>query len=119
MKTSGVNFYGLKNCDTCRKASKALEAAGVDFTYTDVRADGVPEKTLKNWIRVLGPDQLVNRRSTTWRGLTDAEKAGADDAAKLVSLLQANPTLIKRPVLEAGGEIYLGWSEDVKQQFGL
>ncbi|WP_306252906.1 Spx/MgsR family RNA polymerase-binding regulatory protein [Parvularcula sp. IMCC14364] len=111
-----MNFYGLKNCDTCRIAMKELDAAGIAYAYIDVRADGVPAGTLSGWIDQMGADKLVNRRSTTWRNLTEAEKASAEDNAKLLSLLQANPTLIKRPVIEQGAGIYVGWQEYVQSR---
>ena len=72
-----MKFYGLKNCDTCRKALKELEAAGKTFTYIDVRADGVPEAVITGWLEEVGADTLINKRSTTWRGLSDAEKGQA------------------------------------------
>ena len=114
-----MNFYGLKNCDTCRIAMKELDAAGIGYAYIDVRADGVPAGTLSGWIDQMGADKLVNRRSTTWRNLTEAEKASAEDNAKLLSLLQANPTLIKRPVIEQGAEVHLGWAPAIKAAIGL
>ena len=109
-----MKFYGLKNCDTCRKAVKTLEAAGVAFDYVDVRADGVPEAVIAGWLKKAGADLLVNRRSTTWRGLSETEKAGADDPAATAKLLSANPTLIKRPVIETGSDVLVGWTKDVQ-----
>ncbi|MCI5044631.1 MAG: arsenate reductase [Aquisalinus sp.] len=114
-----MKVYGLKNCDTCRKAMKELDAAGVSYEYVDVRADGVPAATLANWIENLEAEKLVNRRSTTWRNLTEAEKAAIDDDANLQKLLQAHPTLIKRPVIEQGTELHLGWSAQTKSALGL
>ena len=108
-----MQVYGLKNCDTCKKAIKALEAAGADFTVTDVRADGVPADLLAAWVGVLGADALVNRRSTTWRGLSDAEKASADGAGA-VALMAQHPTLMKRPVIVAKGAVHVGWTKDVQ-----
>ncbi len=108
-----MQFYGLKTCDTCKKAQKALTEAGMAFDVIDVRADGVTEAVLSDWITALGAGALVNRKSTTWRGLSDADKAAADgDGA--VKLILANPTLMKRPVIVAGGTIHVGWSRDVQ-----
>jgi arsenate reductase len=109
-----MKFYGLKNCDTCRKAMKALDAAGVDYTYIDVRADGVPEKTITGWLKQVETDTLVNKRSTTWRGLSDTEKAQADTPKGAAALLAANPTLIKRPVIETGTDIHVGWTKETQ-----
>ncbi len=108
-----MQVYGLKNCDTCKKAIKALEAAEVDFTVIDVRADGVPAELLAAWVGALGADALVNRRSTTWRGLSDDEKASADGAGA-ATLMTQHPTLMKRPVIVSGGSVYVGWTKDVQ-----
>ncbi|MDE0590168.1 arsenate reductase [Halocynthiibacter sp. C4] len=103
-----MRFWGLKNCDTCRRAAKELEAAGYDLERVDVRSDGVERGDLERFFEAFG-DALVNRRSTTWRALDDAERAG--DA---IDLLVAHPTLMKRPVIEHDGALYLGYGADVK-----
>ncbi len=108
-----MQVYGLKNCDTCKKAIKALGAAGVDFTVVDVRADGVPPDLLADWVGRLGADALVNRRSTTWRGLDDADKAKADGGGAIALLIQ-HPTLMKRPVIVDGDAVHVGWTKDVQ-----
>ena len=108
-----MRFYGLKNCDTCKKAQKALLAAGATFEVIDVRADGVPEAQLVEWVATVGTDALVNRRSTTWRGLSDAEKTAADGPGA-AALLAEHPTLMKRPVIVAGDAVHVGWSKDVQ-----
>ena len=74
-----MNFYGLKTCDTCRKARKALDAAGVKYSYKDVRDDGVTKTQLTKWAKAAGWDKLLNKSSTTWRGLSDAEKDGVNE----------------------------------------
>jgi len=108
-----MQVYGLKNCDTCKKAIKALGAAGAHFTVVDVRDDGVPADLLAEWVRSLGAGALVNRRSTTWRGLSDADKATADGEGA-VALMVQHPTLMKRPVIVAGGAVHVGWTKDVQ-----
>ncbi len=108
-----MQVYALKNCDTCKKAIKALTEAGKDFAVTDVRADGVPSDLLADWVSALGADALVNRRSTTWRGLGEAEKAGSEgDGA--VALMVQHPTLMKRPVIVDNGAVHVGWTKDVQ-----
>lgn len=97
-------LYGLKNCDTCRKALKSLEGA----TFRDVRADGIPRDVKARALAEFG-ENLLNRRSTTWRGLSEAERAQPPE-----TLLEAHPTLMKRPLIEAGGRLYLGWNKDVE-----
>lgn len=108
-----MRFYGLKTCDTCKKAQQALMAAGKTFEIIDVRADGVPADLLAAWIEAVGADALVNRRSTTWRGLSEAEKAEADGRGA-AGLLAAHPTLMKRPVIVTDGAVHVGWSKDVQ-----
>ena len=106
---TALDFYGLKSCDSCRKAQKALLAQGVALNVVDVRSDGLPPAKLQEFADALG-DALINRKSTTWRGLSEAERAGDS-----VALLAAHPTLMKRPVIEHQGQLYLGWGEDVQK----
>lgn len=101
-------LYGLKNCDTCKKALAALEGAGADVAFVDIRAEADLAAKLPAWLAAAGDDKLVNRRSTTWRQLPDADKARAD-GGEAVALLADNPTLIKRPVIERGDEVFVGW----------
>ena len=106
-----MELYGLKNCDTCKKALKALEAAGVEVNFRDVRAGGVTPEQLAAWSAVHGA-ALVNTRSTTWRGLDEATRARAESDP--VGLLSEHPTLMKRPVIVAGEQSHLGWTKDVQ-----
>jgi len=108
-----MNFYGLKTCDTCRKAQKELAAAGKDFDVIDVRADGVSAKKLRAWTEKTDWQKLLNTRSTTWRGLDDSDKVDMT-VEKAIRLMVANPTLIKRPVIEKGDAVYVGWTPVTK-----
>lgn len=99
-------LYGLKNCDTCRKALKSLG----DAEFRDVRADGVPHAVLTAAHARFGAS-LLNTRSTTWRGLTEAERAKDP-----LDLLAAHPTLMKRPLIERDGTLYLGWTAEVEKE---
>lgn len=111
---SVMKFYGLKTCDTCRKAVKALEGAGADFEFVDVRGDGVTKKQIEAWAKAVGWEALLNKSSATWRGLADEDKAGVDQK-KAVALMAEHPTLIKRPVIERGPtQVFVGWTEDVQ-----
>lgn len=103
-----MQLYGLKNCDTTRKALKTLRDAGHEVTYIDVRADGISTDSLSRFLGAFG-DKLINRRSTTWRGLGDSERAGDS-----LELLLAHPTLMKRPVIHTDSQYYLGWNKDVE-----
>ena len=105
-----MQLYGLKNCDKTRKSLKKLREAGQEVTYIDVRADGLSAELIALLLTVFG-DDLVNRRSTTWRGLSDSEKAGDS-----LDLLLAHPTLMKRPVIYTDGRYYLGWNTDVESE---
>lgn len=105
-----LTLYSLKTCDACRKAVKALEGAGAEFKVVDVRADGVSKKQLEKWAKAVGWEKLLNKASTTWRGLSEKEKDGVTEK-KAIALMAEHPTLIKRPVIEAGGAVYVGWTD--------
>lgn len=111
-----LTVYHLKTCDTCRKAIKALKAAGHDVTLVDVRADSISEDILAQLMAVVGRDVLLNTRSTTWRGLPDAEKESIDND-KALALMAKHPTLIKRPVLDTGDGVFVGWGQAVQDEF--
>lgn len=103
-----MRFFGLKTCDTCRKARNALEAAGHPPEVIDVRANGISPADLASIVAAFG-DRAVNRSSATWRGLSDADRA-----LPVADLLAAHPTVMKRPVIDAGGAWHLGWAKDVQ-----
>jgi len=109
--------YGLKNCDTCKKALKALAATGREVAFVDIRAEADLAAKVPVWLSAVGGDALVNKRSTTWRGLS-GEQQGAADGNGAIELLIGNPTLIKRPVIEADGTVYVGWGKDVSRVLG-
>ena len=111
-----LTIYHLKTCDTCRKAIKAVQAAGHTPNLVDVRADGVPARKLKEIAGAVGWEKLLNTRSTTWRGLSEAQKADMDQA-KALALMGEHPTLIKRPVIDTGLEITVGWTKEVQAKF--
>lgn len=111
-----LTLYGLKNCDTCKKAMTALGAVDHHVTFVDIRADADLAAKLPVWLAAVGAAALINTRSTTWRGLDAADRAKSEtDPA---ALLIANPTLIKRPVIETGGAVHVGWTKDVQAAFG-
>lgn len=105
-----LKMYGLKNCDTCRKAMKWLESENITFEFLDVRKDGVSAADIGGWAEIVGVESLLNRRGTTWRGLSDADKAtGEGDGA--VGLMVAHPALIKRPVFVRAGDVRVGFKD--------
>lgn len=103
-----MRFFGLKSCDTCRRALRRLRETGHQPEVIDVRADGVGADDRAAMVAAFG-DGVINRASATWRGLSEADKA-----ADAQTLIAAHPTLIKRPVIEAGGRWYQGWSKAVE-----
>ena len=110
-----ITLYGLKNCDSCKKALKHLTGQGADAVLIDVREQPPTAKQLKEWCQEFGRDVFVNKRSTTWRGLTEAQKAITSDAQAL-ALIQTSPTLMKRPVIVAGKKKLIGFkASDVDQ----
>jgi len=113
-----MKIYHLKTCDTCRKAIKALKAAGFTPELQDVRADGLDRATLEEMEAALSFERLVNKKSTTWRGLDAETKAGLNRETA-ISLLIENPTLMKRPVIINDGAYTVGWTKDVQQGYGL
>ena len=98
-----LHLFGIKNCDSCRNATKWLEARKVPFTFHDFRVEELSEELLKGWLDTPHAPNLLNRRSTSWRNLSDGEKQQAETG--LPGLLLAHPTLIKRPVITDGKAI--------------
>ncbi len=102
-----ITLYGIKNCDTVKKARGWLEQQRVTYRFHDLRDDGLDAARLKEWIKSLGWETLLNTRSTTWRQLPDADKHDLN-ATSAVKLMLAYPTLIKRPVLVNGTVVTVG-----------
>lgn len=101
-----ISLIGLKTCDRCRAARKALESAGRVVAFRDVRDQPPTREEIATWLEAFG-EALVNRKSTTWRMLSQDDRT-----LPAVDLLLANPTLMKRPVILAGGALHLGWGDD-------
>ncbi|MBM0170769.1 arsenate reductase [Altererythrobacter sp. C41] len=106
-----IEVYGIPNCDTVKKARQWLDARGVDYAFHDYKKEGADPERLRKWIAAEGVDTVLNRRGTTFRKLSDAEKADVDEA-KAVTLLQQHPSMIKRPVVEYPGGLLVGFKED-------
>ena len=116
-----TTLYGLKNCDTCRKARKWLDRFGVEHTFVDYRDDKPSPETLVEWAGKLGGfEAMVNRSSTTWRQLPENRKAAASDAEWKL-LLREYPQLVRRPlVVTADGAVSQGFSDNgFKKRFGI
>ncbi|WP_108650213.1 ArsC family reductase [Dongshaea marina] len=106
--TQSVTLYGIKSCDTVRKARKWLAEQEIQAQFHDFRTDGIDEQQLTLWCETLGWKKLLNTRSTTWRNLTESEKQ-LETQQQAVALMQQHPTLIKRPVLTRGEQILVGF----------
>lgn len=110
-------LFGIKNCDTVKKARKWLEGNDIPYEFHDFRADGLSKDQLQTWLDALGSDVIINTRSTTWKQLSQQDQSLAIGKAASAVVL-ANPTLIKRPVLEAKGTTLVGFNaEDYAKLF--
>ena len=103
-------MYGIKNCDTVKKARKFLDANEIAFSFHDFREDGINPIQLAAWASELGWEKLLNKRSTTWRNLPDETKQNINEVLALM-VMEDQPTLIKRPVLELSDQVLVGFSE--------
>jgi arsenate reductase len=106
-----VTLYGIKNCDTMKKAWTWLDQQGVAYDFHDYKKQGVDRATLKDWVAKVGWEPLLNRAGTTFKKLPDADKQGVDHA-KAIELMLAQPSMIKRPVLDVGGTLTVGFKPD-------
>ena len=106
-------MYGLAHCSTCQKAQAELEAAGWQGDFRDVKTDPLSGADWQAMIAGFG-DKLVNRASLTWRGMSEDERAQTP-----VQMLEAKPSLIKRPAIAAGDQRLLGWTANVKRALGV
>jgi len=106
-----IKIYGIPNCDTMKKARRWLEANGIEYDFHDYKKLGVPEKNLKNWVKQTGWETILNKRGTTWRKLDDEVKDNIDETAA-IQLMLDNPSIIKRPILESGKLLLIGFDED-------
>ena len=106
-----IHFYGIPNCDTVKKARKWLDAQGIEYTFHDYKKEGADLAKVESWIADAGVDTVLNKRGTTYRKLSDAQKAEAADAGKAAALLVANPSMIKRPIVEHDGGLLVGFKD--------
>lgn len=103
-------LYGIKNCDTVKKARNWLEANNVPYQFHDVRTDGLSQEKVEYWIDQVGIDTLINKRSTTWKTLTPEQQQDLSAPAAITLILE-NPTLIKRPLVEQGDDVFVGFKD--------
>jgi transcriptional regulator, Spx/MgsR family len=106
-----TTIYGIKACDTMKKARAWLDGHGVAYDFHDYKAAGIDQDRLEGWVRAVGWETLLNRSGTTFRKLPDQDKADIDEQ-KAIELMLAQPSMIKRPVLETGGELLVGFKPE-------
>jgi arsenate reductase (glutaredoxin) len=111
-RTMAVTIYGIKNCDTMKKARAWLDGHGVAYVFHDYKAAGVAKPKLEAWAKQAGWEVLLNRAGTTFRALPDKDKVGLTEK-KAVALMAAQPSMIKRPVLEIGPKLLVGFKPEV------
>ncbi len=112
-----LEVYGIKNCNTVKKALAWLDEHGVEYRFHDFKREGVDEARLARWVEQLGWEALLNRKGLTWRRLPEERRAQVSDAASAMALMREKPSIIKRPIVEAGDEvILLGFDEAAYQE---
>lgn len=105
-------LYGIKNCDTVKKARQWLEARHLPYQFHDFRTDGLEQQTVERWLDILSTEKLINKRSTTWKRLTDEERAAlSSDKTTAAHVVLTHPTLIKRPLLETDAQLHCGFKD--------
>ncbi len=112
-----ITVYGIKNCDTVKKACNWLTKNNIDYQFHDFRKDGLTQSKITQWSKKIDWEILLNRRGTTWRKLSEDEKASINKS-KAIKLMTEHPTLIKRPVVEHNNNVIVGFStENYQGQF--
>lgn len=106
-----ITIYGIRNCDTMKKAMVWLDEQGISYHFHDYRKEGAPEQKVSEWMDRLGWEDVINRRGTTWRKLPESTRDGMDRHTAQREAL-ANPSLIRRPVLESGDVLLIGFKPD-------
>jgi arsenate reductase len=110
--TKSIIIYGIKNCDTMKKARAWLDSHGVAYSFHDYKTAGMSKEQLGRWADELGWETLLNRTGTTFRKLPDADKEGLNER-RAIALMLAQPSMIKRPVLDAGGPLLVGFKPEI------
>lgn len=107
-----INVYGIKNCDTMKKARAWLDSHSIPYSFHDYKSEGIAKDKLKSWCDELGWEILLNRAGTTFRKLPDSDKEGLNER-KALALMLAQPSMIKRPVLEFDGKLLVGFKPEI------
>jgi arsenate reductase (glutaredoxin) len=114
-KSKRITIYGIKNCDTMKKARAWLDAHDVAYQFHDYKAEGIDKASLERWSKEVGWEVLLNRAGTTFRALTEKDKEGLNEK-KAIGLMMAQPSMIKRPVLEVGETLLVGFKLDAYEK---
>jgi arsenate reductase len=114
-KAKAITIYGIKNCDTMKKARAWLDGHGVAYEFHDYKAAGIDRGRLEGWAREVGWEILLNRAGTTFRGLPEKDKEGLTEK-RAVALMLAQPSMIKRPVLDVGGRLLVGFRPEIYEK---
>ncbi len=116
-ETKTLTVYGIRNCDTVKKALKWLDAKKVPYVFHDFKSKGIDKKKLNDWVAQVGYDSLLNRKGMTWRKLTDAEQSAAANKSGAIALMMEKTSVIKRPVIESDGKVLaIGFDEGVYKE---
>ena len=110
-----ITIYGIKNCDIMKKARTWLDGHGVAYGFHDYKSEGIARAQLSEWAKAVGWETLLNRAGTTFRKLDEADKADLSEA-KAIALMLAQPSMIKRPVLDLGGRLLVGFKPEVYEK---
>lgn len=111
-----TTLFGIKNCDTVKKTRRWLESHDHAYQFHDLRADGLDAATMQAWLKQLDKDVLINKRSTTWKQLSDSEKSLFEQdtlSAEAIAIVLAQPTLLKRPILSQQDDLFVGFNDDM------
>ncbi len=109
-----TTLYGIKNCDTVKKARKWLDQQGADYQFHDFRETPITQRQVKAWIEQLGWDTVVNKRSTSWKQLSEEQRNSMNESSAIAAIME-NPTLVKRPLLDRDGEFSVGFNASTYQ----
>lgn len=111
MTTHAVHIYGIKNCDTMKKALNWLSSENIEYIFHDYKKEGIDAEKIEQWLTQSEPEELINRRGTSWRKLSEEVRSTLSrDSA--ITLIMDNPSLVKRPLLELDGQVHLGFKPD-------
>ncbi len=107
-----MKLYGIPNCSTVKKARAWLEARGIDYEFHDFKKQGVPKELMKTLMEIMGWEALINRNGPTWRNLPAERKAQVKNMTTALAVMEENPSVIKRPILDRDGQYQVGFTED-------